>query len=422
MSESLIQEPVGFRIDAMPPKVHFSADRTRIQQDGTVELRWAVEDAADVAFWSDTLSPFESEYVDWAMISMLGEKVEPIDELVVSPERTTAYYLVARSPAGIVGKRELVTIAEAGERSAALTWGPPDMSDPRMVDLPYMAATPVWKPAEKIQEYLWWMTEQPEISAAFMFPTVHFTIAPDVVFTDESATATWSVTNALSVGTSHMVSSTLTVADTDERSGTRVNGGSHGGGGSPPSYEGVHSGQWTLDSGMWGWGPSHYAYGLFVTSPYGKSITASRDVDILGVPQFAGSATAERRRDIRDAIRLLTRRLRGGRILNDASLDNSVAAFRDHRLERRSFWGRLLTEIHNLNLVTFNCIQGVSAGGSWDEYKNEIKLIWSSTHAPRLDYVIAHELIHKCGFHGDLTGYTAAEIEQQAHLVTSAVI
>lgn len=422
MSKSLIQEPVGFRIDAMQPKVSFSADRTGIQQGNTVELRWAVEDATDVAFWSDTLSPFESEYVDWARISMLGEKVEPIGELVASPERTTAYYLVARNAAGIAGKRELVTLAGPREEAEALTWDPPDAGDPRMADLPYMTATPAWKPAERIQDYLWWVTEQPEISAAFMFPTVNFTIVPAVIFTNETATATWSTANALTVGTSYSVSSTLTVVDTDERSGTRVNGGSHGGGGSPPSYEGVHSGQWTLNSGMWGWGPSHYAYGIFVTSPYGKSLTVSRDVDVLGVPQFAGNATPERRRDTRDAIRLITRRLRGGRILNDALLDNSVAAFRDHQLDRRSFWGRLLTEIHNLNLVTFNCIQGVSAGGSWDDYKNEIKLIWSPTHAPRLDYVIAHELIHKCGFHGGLTGYTAAEIEQQAHLVTSAVI
>lgn len=114
-----------------------------------------------------------------------------------------------------------------------------------------------------------------------------------------------------------------------------------------------------------------------------------------------------------------------GWIRDNAALDGTVRAFREHRLSRTAVWSELIRQLDNLNLITFVCRDVTdgewNGGGRFIERTNTIELLWSPGHAPSLPYVILHELLHKSGFNGDLLGmYPVELIEEMTRIVATS--
>jgi hypothetical protein len=253
-------------------------------------------------------------------------------------------------------------------------------------------------------------------------PTILMTVTTDVIFANESSTVSWTSTNASCLDAGLASVGRTLLADLIETSGTRPDGGSYGFGGSPPCVAAgtgsiVLAGAQFHHGTIWVWVKAH--------NTAGAATVADRWVCILTVPQFAGAATAQRQADVTGAIRTLVRDLRNGGIVNDASLDNPVAAFRDGHLNRTEFWSTLLTGLENIGLVSFNCEQDTNTPtGQWKPHTNVITFVWRPTQGmmPNFPYILLHELAHKCGFHdGLLPYYSHADIENQADAVASSV-
>ncbi|MFZ0159526.1 MAG: hypothetical protein WAL50_10900 [Kineosporiaceae bacterium] len=354
--------------------------------------------------------PWAPQLLNWARIARLGEDVPVDGSAERTAETTSVIYLVALGDGGAWGGAyQPVEVTET--RPARVE---PHEWSPRPEFLPRMRQGPdgVWRAIGTIRGSSWGSgSAGASVSAA-----------PEIIFTDEQSTVTWSVTNATGATMSESAhTSTLLPGGI---SGTMHDGGSWGAG-ATPGCGAPMSGSWPVSGQTSGHCRRYYAVHA-CTAPGQPSAADTAWLDVLGVPTFTGAATSARVKEIRDAVKAIDLALRQGAVINDPALDATVDAFTTGRIDRRQFWYRLLDELENLHLDTFAC-QDVTdkkwGGGHWSDYGNQILLDWSPSYTPALDYVIAHELIHKCGFNGCLlTWYSHSQIETMCHEVSSSVI
>jgi hypothetical protein len=406
------------------PNVEFSATSTSIEPGGSTILSWRVTRADEATLWSSGALPETPEPLDWPAIAEMGKRISLADTVEATPAVSTAFYLVARGPHGLHGSRILVEVtAERPEPpTAPETWQPLSAFLPSMEAAPHVArldhlAAPEFATAQGFA-----LPPFPPV-VWHASPTVTVSPSPEALFTDESATLTWTTTNATCIGMGQNVITTKLAADPTKVSGTKFAGSSYGVAGWPPCALPVNG--TTKVTGP-PYGASHRIIGITAKSAAGADATAGWWVDVLPGPQFTGAASPARVTAIRTAIKTVDRLLRYGCIYHHTGLDASVAAFKDGHLNRTEVWSRLLRELQNIKLVTFHCQDVADAAwgaGSWGDYSNTVNLEWSPSHTPYLAYVILHELVHKCGFHGELLKhYSVQSIEQQAHAVSGACL
>jgi hypothetical protein len=244
-----------------------------------------------------------------------------------------------------------------------------------------------------------------------------------VIYTDESTVLSWSIVGSPCASMASTSRRTRLLVDTAKYAGTRYDGGSWGGGGQPPCAMASGSGSFPV-SGM-PLDARHQRHSLTADSPAGPQVIGSHWLDVLGVPKLSG-CTPARVTAIENAVRTVDAALRNGCIYNNPALDAQVAAFKNGHLSRFAVWHRLLAELQNLDLLTFDCQDYTGpasnySSGSWSDYSNTITLRWMGATGPNLPYVILHELCHKAGFNSGLLGnYSKMEIELQAHQVSGA--
>ena len=397
------------------PWIDFWADPTQVLPGEFVVLRWSVEGAEEVALWAEPGAPVPAEAVDWEAISEFGERVELAVEIPLPVEETTTFYLVAKAPLGMAGTAVVVEVLEEVEPLEPEEWTSQRHSPKAWITPPAIPASSAMlsqvKPASAAASYSGLASPAP--------PRISISVSPRVIFTNGSATLSWNITNAKEFGYCESRHVTF-MAPASTFSGTRITGGAVGSGCTPPLQRGF-SGTYTIRP------PSqagHRRESFYATNASGQSSTAEEWVDILSIPRFQG-CNASRERDIRHALLDIDQHLRTGCIYNDTGLDKTVAAFKKGQLSREGVWWNLLAQLQNLHLVTFKCNNVTDrqwVAGRWWDFSNTINLNWSPSHTPRLEYVILHELIHKVGFHSGLYryGYSKAQIENQAHAVTSA--
>jgi hypothetical protein len=402
----------------MGPEIHVFAEPTCIKRGEPVAINWHVEGAEEATLWISASLPDAPEPLNWVRIAEIGETV-PIEERIEQVlEVTTAFYIVAKNPLGISGRRVIVEVAEEIEPVAEPeTWSPQKQFLPQMEDPSQLAWVELSINDELVIPGEVWHAGSP--------PNLSLSASPQVIFIDENATLSWKVTNANCATMGFTKRSTDLVADGSNISGTKPQGGGWGAGGMPHCGLTQMSGSWKISGQSYGHG--HQVHWLSASNVMAKSASASRWLDILSIPKYKGAATQSRKSDIRSALKTIDNKLLNGAVYNDSSLDSKVPAFKNNHLNRKAFWARLVAEIENIELDTFHCKDVADkdwGAGHWTEYANEIVLEWSPKNTPWLAYVIVHELMHKCGFNSTLKkwGYSKYEIEQQCHTVSKACI
>jgi hypothetical protein len=260
-------------------------------------------------------------------------------------------------------------------------------------------------------------------------PVVTVTVNAPVLFTDEQPpTVSWSSSGATCLTSGFGLYRCVLVPGLDNdppflMSGTEPDGASYGfGGGVACSLPA--SGQISLPNAFLTspFGPAHYRWGISAAGTSGQGTYAGVWFDILPVPKFAGAVTPPRIALVRSHLKEIDQKLRNGGILFDATLDTTVAAFREKRLNKYDVWRRLLLEIQNLQNLVFQCEDQAYGGGHWVAGSNTIQLYWKAQtgQGPSPEAVL-HELVHKCGFNGYLrTWYSHEQIEDQTYLVASS--
>jgi hypothetical protein len=428
------------------PDVHFSADRLEIRPGEAVTLRWHVDGAEEVMYWASPYEPIDLVPLSWVQIAELGGRVEPKGEIVVRPDRTAPYYLLARSALGARG--EVVVIRVRPDPAPTPTEprfecrpGPAVLQ--RMEDHPLRIRPEPWRRpepatvADRVADLVRSLAPPwfgpPGGMVTLGLPVV--TANPPVIFTDETPpTVSWitSGANCITSGMGLYKGVLLPVPpaqpDTDPAfswSGTAEDGGSIGSAGSPGCSLPA-SGQIALPKDFLAppYGPGHYTWGVTATGASGQGASAGAWFDILPIPTFTGAATPPRIALVRSYLKDIDQKLRSGGILSDATLDTTVAAFKDKRLNKYDVWRRLLEEIQNLQNLVFQCGDNPTGGGGhWADFSNTIWLDWNAkTGAGPSDYALLHELVHKCGFNGRLLAwYSHDQIEDQADLVASSI-
>ena len=416
------------------PEIEFWVEPVRIEPGMPVHVGWNAEWAEEVRLWKSPVLPFAAEPLDWVRILELGEPVDRAGEMELMPEETTAFYLVARSFAGMRARRFIVEVVTERFEQTAELWRPAELYLGKMEDRSHVGWLQSTVDLRRIDSARFesWMRMGEMWSGKSSPPGISLTLMPQVIFVGESTLLSWNISNANCADKSVTQYFTSLKAQAGAISGTVPAGGGFGAGGMPVcALSKWMSGSENI-SGM-PFGPRNEWHHFNAKNALGKSATTSRWIDVLSVPQFKGNSTPKRIAAIKKAIKTIDKKLRDGCIYNDTGLDKTVAAFKDGHIDRRAFWARLLAELQNLKLVTFNC-KDVSdknwGAGHWADYTNEIILEWSPSHTPYLEYVILHELIHKCGFNGNLLKYYAkytkspneTGVENQAHKVTGACI
>lgn len=409
------------------PEIQVFAESTCIKRGQPVAINWHVEGAEWATLWISASLPYASEPLNWLRIAEIGETV-PIEERIERVlEVTTAFYIVAKNPLGLSGRRVIVEVAEEIETVAEPeTWSPQKQFLPQMEDPSQLAWVEL-----SINDELTVLLDQlvlklhtGEVWHAGSPPNLSLSASPQVIFTDENATLSWKITNANCAQLGVTMNRTDLVVDGSNISGTKPQGGGWGSGGMPPCVLQMNDN--CKFSGKF-FGHGHQVHWLSASNVMAKSASASRWIDILSIPKYKGAATPSRKSDIRSALKTIDNKLRQGAVYNDSSLDSKVPVFKNNHLNRKAFWWRLVEEIENIELDTFHCKDVANkdwGAGHWQEYANEIVLEWSPQHTPWLAYVIVHELMHKCGFNSTLKkwGYNKNEIEQQCHTVSGACI
>jgi hypothetical protein len=408
------------------PKIEFTSDQTRIRRGDSVSLRWDAGEASEVRFWKSTF--LGSGPLDWWRIFQQGEKVKAKGEIKLTQDKATAYYLVAKTLTGTRGTSIVVSVVEEEKpKLPATTWCPPGGTLPRMKDISHVA----WLvQPRKIAPEL--SSELGQLMGSMLKtfsgpgpspPTINFTLNPQVIFEDESTVESWNVSNAscVTVGNATIDTEDLK-ADPTQESGAAPDAYGYGFAGGIPC-DAAQSGSLTIPANgllsVGGHYQGHYTWYCDAKNALGQEAVASDWLDVLSLPQFAGSYAAHTT-EIRNAIKDVDKTLRGGAIYNDTALDNNVDPFKKGQMSRTGLWATLLVALQNLKVVTFNCID-LALGdpnpcGQWGDYSNEIKLYWQPGYNPYLQFIIVHELIHKCGFNHGLNqfGYKDNEIETWA--------
>jgi hypothetical protein len=358
----------------------------------------------------------------------LGEKISLSEKVDLAPEATTAYYLVAKGILGMRGKRILIEVIQEELEPVRQpeTWKPQERFLARMEDtlhVGWIDRLAKFTPSRTDIHFAAVLRLAERWLAGPTPPGINLSASTEVIFDDESSTLSWNISNSNCAEMGETLDKTGMVVDPTKTSGTKIAGGGWGAGGMPPCGLPLSSSVQVSSQVSYG-GPGHLQFWITAHNTAGESATATQWIDTLSVPQFKGTSTPTRISGIREALRAIDKKLRNGCICNDTALDTSVAAFTNGQLNRMELWARLLAELQNITLDTFNC-QDVAddswGAGHWVDYTNEIGLEWSYSNIPYLEYVILHELVHKSGFNGDLlTFYSKKDIEDQAHAVSGA--
>lgn len=424
-----MEHEAGYRLSR--PSLQFSSDKTVIEKGQSVTLQWSAPECEEVVFWKTALVPTAPELLDWWAIYRLGERTKASGTLEVSPEKSTAYFLVGRSPKGLVGQRIVIGTKSSPPGAEPLACSATGVMSGRMQRLPQEWVVQRVRPvrsflvaqietALRIGE-LW---ESPADQ-----PYIQLSASSPVIFEDETAVLSWNISNANYADSGDYLTRTFLLPDPYQPSGSKYDGGdlSLGAtcGGALPL-----NGSRTLD------GPTEKAQCLRVnvtaTNLLGKVASSAQWVDILSVPQFAGVASAARVSFVRATLKEIDQKLRSGCIINDTPLDSTVPAFKAGHLSRAEVWSRLVAELQNMGLTTFllQDLKGTSqaiqdaASASWASYAkgNQITLCWKvDLNLMPTPYAIMHELVHKCGFHDALLQYyDRFQIEEQTDTVASA--
>jgi len=258
-------------------------------------------------------------------------------------------------------------------------------------------------------------------------PIIDISINPQVIFEDESAVLSWSIADASCAESRIYTFLERLTEDTENISGTRIISGEWGEF-EPLSCSLEMDGVTSFTPGVLG--PHHRTHSINARNLMGEEAVASADMDILSLPQVS-ACTGTRERAIKSAVKNVYVMLKGGCIASDGTLDATVDVFSRGLISRGQLWGYLLRELMNINVDTFVC-QDVEdeewGGGHWTEYANNISLDWSPSWSPYLEYVILHELIHKCGLNNSLREHYLElsdsefmrTIEEQAHTISGS--
>ncbi len=393
------------------PAIRLTVEPTSAVPGRRVHIEWRAEAAVRAWLWVGAGTPWAPHLLNWSRIARLGDDVPVEGSTERTAETTSVVYLVALGEGGAwSGAYQPIEITETEPAPCEPhEWSPRPEFLPRMEQgpegaWPAMGTIPVGRHS--------WGSGSADASVS---------AAPEVIFTDEQSLITWSVVNATGATMSESAHTTNLVPG--GVSGTTHDGGSWGSG-ATPACGAPMSGSLPVPGQTSGHCRRHYA--VHACTAAGQPPAAGDAwLDVLGVPTFAGTATAARVKEIRDAVKAIDLALRRGAVINDPTLSTTVDAFATGRIDRQQFWYRLLDEVENLNQDTFICQDVADAdwgGGHWSDYSNQILLDWSPSHSPTLKYVIAHELIHKCGFNSTLLKwYSHSAIETMAHTVSSSV-
>jgi hypothetical protein len=422
------------------PEVRFSADRIEVRPGEPVTLQWHVDGAEEVVYWANPYEPIDLVPLSWVRIAELGGRVEPRGEIVVRPDRTAAYYVLARSALGARGEEVVIQVRSdpaptSTEPGFECQPGPAALQ--RMTDHPLRIQPEPWRRpqpaavADRVAELVRSLDPFPSGPRGGMvtlgLPVV--TVSQPVIFKDEPPpTLNWSTSGATCIqsGFSRIKSVLVPGQDKDPAfswSGTASDGGSYAFGGSPACSMAA-SGQMVFSQSLLQTlGTGNYTFWISAGGASGQGTYGGVWFDLLPVPKFTGAAAAPRQALIRSYLKDIDQKLRSGGILSDATLDTAVAAFKHNRLSKYEVWWRLLLEVQNLQNLVFQCADNPNGGGaSWGNFSNTINLKWNATTgAGPSTYALLHELVHKCGFNGRLlTWYSHAEIEEQTDLVASS--
>lgn len=407
------------------PRVRLFAEPERAQAGEPVLISWDIDGAEEANLWISTVHAEAPEPLDWMRIAERGEPVPAEGRIEHVLEATTAFYLVARNPLGMHGERVIVAVEVDGEAAAEPhIWSPLPQYLPQMAAPSHVAWMALPDAQDRVIPFERLVFQPPDgnVWHAGTPPALSLTAGPQVIFTDETATLSWSVANA-NCATMGSTKHVITLVADGNITGTKPQGGGFGAGGMPTCGLTQLTGSWAIPGQAHG--HCHQMHWLTASNILAQSASTTRWLDILSLPQTKGAATQSRKTDIRSALKEIDTRLRNGKIINDAYLDGQVPAFKNGHLSRKALWANLLAQLENIQLVTFNCVDVADnqwGGGHWQDYTNVVQLDWSPSYTPWLEYVIVHELMHKYGFNTTLMkwGYGTLDIEQQCHTVSQA--
>lgn len=406
--------------------VRLEAEPAVVIRGETCRLNWTVSGADEVRLWHTYATPSAPEPLDWYRVFEEGEFVSPDSESKLPLERDTAFFVVARSGSQIRGERLLVEIdLESPRPESEVGCDPPERTLEKMEFAPHTGYASEIGHVSRIRPDLFGLSgaELAELwSAPPAPPTISITAPNPVIFTDESTSVGWNVSDTNCVSTGETMNVTRLLVDPTNPSGSKYDGGGWGSGWSV-GCGGGNPGSRTIQGAQ---GSRHTVIHVHASNAFGKSGAKSQWVDTLGVPKFEGNSTAARQAWIRASFKKIDAKLREGRVLYDGYLDGTVKAFKKGCLTRTAVWSRLLAELENLTITPIKCedtSDQAKAYASFESYTGRIILRWKPGKSPS-EYALCHELVHKAGFHQSLyaCGLSQKDIECGADHIASAIL
>jgi hypothetical protein len=412
-----LDELAGSQVD-----IRLEAEPSVPARGAKSRIGWEVSGAEEVRVWHTDTRPLEPD-LDWFGVFEAAEPVPASGERELEIDRETAVFVVARAGSEIRGERHLIEIEEKIDRKGdEAGCEPPEQLFAKMESTPHISATQL-RERIPLAMVTWEAFEWLDMWAAPPAPPAITVTAPNpVIFTDESSTVTWTVSDTNCVSTGETIHITGLVADATNPSGSKYDGGGWGSGWSV-GCGGGNPGSRTIQGVQ---GKRHTVLHVHASNAASKSGAKSQWIDTLGIPKFEGNADATRKAWVRATLKKIDAELRNGRVLSDTYLDSTVKAFKKGCLSRKTIWSRMLAELENLDITPIKCedTQDVTkASASFESYTGRIFLRWKPGTMPS-EYALCHELAHKAGFHQSLfaCGLSVADIECDADHVASAIL
>jgi hypothetical protein len=410
--------------------ISLRAEPETIQRGEMSILTWSVERAEEVVLIEgvDFLDMLLGES-DPMELFHSSEHVDPFGERSVLLDGTKEFHIMARNESGLSSASIIIDVIEGEVVPVEPNFWKDQPLERKEVESEVADVEPELE-ADIDVEYLEY--DAPDLWDA-KGATAAAASSPKVIFENENAKHSWSVSNADTASLGSYTKSVTLVPDLTQNSGTKRTGGSLGAGATPiwsPSG-GTDSGTATVYGKMGSYGARWHTNYVKAYNSAGNA-DASAWVDVLSIPSFKGTyakpdyagASQTRKQAILTALKAIEKELRGGCIYNDGKLDATVVTFKSKSMKRKDVWMDIMLEMQNMRNITFE-VKDVpassGAGGAWGDYNNTIYLYWTTSSQPRLEYVILHELIHKVGFNSKLLGkYSVSQIETMAHAVTDS--